>query len=130
MLDVSLLVTEATHRAHRAICTDQDQCSGPSEVEMMITAFVLESTMPQILAGITQEFRQALHAMGSGHMVAGDHDALDQDPEKMLAEWFHWYEANMYRVLGVPHDLYGRTGAYLTARAVQDGKTIRSGRDL
>lgn len=131
MLDISSLVNDATLRAHRAICTEEGVCSGPAEVEVMITAFVLESTLPAILAGISQEFKQALHSMAAGNLSPGDPDALAENSEDLLAEWFRWYREDFYETtFPPPTSLAMRTTAYLTARAVQQGKVVRTTADL
>ncbi len=117
-MDISTLVSEATGRAHRALCVNPDDCAGPSEIELMITACVLESTMPKILGRITLELRQALHGMAAGQMTPGEPDALSEDPDELLKEWLIWYQSNMDSSLMLPRRMHVRTAAYLAARKV------------
>lgn len=122
MLNISTLVGDATGRAHKALCTDPESCSGPTEVELMITAYVLESTLPKILSKISLELKQALHAMAAGEPTIGDPDATDEDPEVLLGEWLSWWHQSMHLIEhNPPSRVQIRTAAYLAAREVQGG---------
>ncbi len=125
-MKITEMVEQATHQAHRALCVDQGDCDGPSEVELMITAMVLESTVPQIMRAVTQELRQALHGLAVGQPDRGDNDALAEDPEKLLAEWFQWWSKIDGPIWTPPDMLTTRTAAYLAARNVEQGLPVRA----
>lgn len=114
-MDIPNLVSEATHRAHRTLCVDQDACGGPTETEIMITANILESTIPRIMQSITQELRQALHAIAAGYPMPGEPDALGEDPEQLLGAWYLWWKDQA--LLLPAQDVHVRTAAYLAARS-------------
>lgn len=134
MLDILKLISEATFRAHLSRCEhdhvgDPNGCKGPDEQEMAIAAAVVASTMPKILAKVGQQFRQALHALEAGQTAIGDPDAME-DPERLLLEWFRWWRSDPEAPVKMPEALHVRTAAYLTAKAVQDGRRVRTVHDL
>ncbi len=118
-MDINKLVESAISRSHRTICTNLDDCSGPTEMELLITSMVLQSTLPKILDRVSLELRQALHSAGAGHMIPGDPDALAVDPDELLRDWLSWWQAQP--TLGADYEskVHVRTAAYLAARAVQ-----------
>lgn len=129
-MDIPKLVREATLRAHRTVCPkDLSECGGPTEVELMLTAIIVESTMPKILDAISLEFRQALHSMAAGFAGKGEPDATRENPEDLIADWFRWWR-DSDAPAKLPDALHVRTAAFLTVRAVQSGTTVRGPEDL
>lgn len=120
MLDISTLVREAMARAHATLCTDDpEKCSGPTEIEALITAYTMEATVPRIMSAISLEFKQALHSMAAGYLDPGDDDALAVDPLQLLATWLSWYEGGIGNL--PPNQVHVKTKAYLAAVSVQAG---------
>lgn len=131
MLDVPKMVETATLRAHRATCRkNPGDCNGATQTEMMVTAMVVESTLPAILDAISQEFKQVLHAMAAGLPRPGEPDATGESAEELLAEWFRWWRDDITTPAALPGGLQVRTGAYLTVQAVTAGRTVRRPGDL
>lgn len=129
-MDIPKLVESATLRAHRTVCAKElTDCGGPTEVEMMLTAIIVESTIPAIMEAISLEFRQALHSMAAGFGAKGEPDATGEDPEELIADWFRWWR-DSDGPAKLPDALHVRTAAYLTVRAVQSGNAIRGPKDL
>lgn len=59
----------------------------------------------------------------------GGPDATAPDAVDLLREWFHWWHATG-NPAGPPARLHVRTAAYLAARAVTDGRRMRTPGDL
>src|SRR5690242_7976746 len=124
------MVAEATMRAHRMTCPkNPTECGGPSEVELLLMASVVDSTLPAILEAISLEFRQVLHAMAAGRPEIGESDAQAENAEQLLADWFRWWR-DSDAPGKLPDALQVRTAAYLTVRAVAQGQPVRGPGDL
>lgn len=54
----------------------------------------------------------------------GPPDATSRGAEELLRAWFHWFRTNPELPAHIPGDLHVATVAFLSARAVRDGRKI------
>lgn len=54
----------------------------------------------------------------------GEPDATNVDPEDLLRRWFHWWRTSADMPATPDDGLHISTAAFLTARAVEDGRKI------
>ncbi len=51
-------------------------------------------------------------------------DAADESPEELLRAWFHWWRQCDDAPAKLPDALHVRTAAYLTVRAIENGRKV------
>lgn len=60
----------------------------------------------------------------------GPPDATARDAEQLLRAWFHWFRTSHEAPGQITSGLHLDTAAYLTVRALQDGRKIYGPHDL
>lgn len=135
LLDMRKIIENAAFRAHLSACDkcqpgDPGDCKGPDLTDWYLAQEVIDSYNSSLWRDLHREVNSAVTAYRSEADGLGPADAMAVDPAELLAAWFRWWRDDPNAPAHLPGALHARTGAYLAARAVQQGRTIRTPQDV
>lgn len=121
----------AGHQSHCEVCAEFEVCPGPSSTEVAMISAALLSALSSASVHLHTVLRTAITKIEDTQLsIEPIRDASGQDPEELLLRWFRWWRDDDRPPVKLPGGLHVETAAYLTARAVQQGRKINSANDL